>query len=445
MLMPTSAAPRIWIELDDLIRYFDHHATPTGIGRVQLEIVPQLLRLFPEQVGIIRIGKTADDVQVVPAETLSGLLDTGDVLERRDAARPVVSHLAAFAHVVHRRIRAWKDRLIVAERRRQAFRSAVRPGDLILALGGSWTHSNFGQSLRALKARHGIRFAILIHDILPVTHPEFVSRGHLPNFVRWFNDMMLTWDIVLTPSKSVAQSLRDHLGAIGSPIPPIVPIPFGFGFTASTPAQSAPDRIDPEPYALFVSTIEIRKNHLLLYRVWERLIARHGKEAVPRLILAGSNGWGVDAFRRAMSESDGLGGKIRILSHLTDPQMQRAYDDCLFTVFPSLCEGWGLPVGESLFHGRLCIASNATSIPEIGGDAVDYFDPHDEDAALAAVERALFEPGYLQEREAWIAEHFESRTWEATALALHTVLTGNTAREDAADDALADATGASAR
>ncbi len=142
---------------------------------------------------------------------------------------------------------------------------------------------------------------------------------------------------------------------------------------------------------------------MLLYRVWERLIAKHGATQVPKLVFAGSMGWDVDDLRKALAASDNLNGKVQIVSNMSDAQLARAYADCQFTLFASFCEGWGLPVSESLFHGKLCIASNATSIPEIGGPAVDYFAPHNEDEAFARIERVLFEPGYLEGREAWIA------------------------------------------
>jgi glycosyltransferase involved in cell wall biosynthesis len=320
-------------------------------------------------------------------------------------------------------VNAFLDRHLYASRERGAFLEAVGDGDIILALGASWTHANFGASLRALKQRHGLRFALLVHDILPVTHPELVAASFRPSFLAWLDEMIATWDAVLTPSHNVARTLEAHLQAIGEPIPPISPIPFGFGFADSrTLATATP--MGGEPYALFVSTIEIRKNHLLLYRVWERLIAKHGPGKVPKLVFAGRMGWDVEDLRQALATSKNLGGKIQIVSNMSDAQLARAYADCLFTLFPSFCEGWGLPVSESLFHGKLCIASNATSIPEIGGPAVDYFDPHNEGEAFDRIERVLFEPGYLESREAWIAENFRLPTWEGTAEAIVQALLG---------------------
>jgi glycosyltransferase involved in cell wall biosynthesis len=162
---------------------------------------------------------------------------------------------------------------------------------------------------------------------------------------------------------------------------------------------------------LFVSTIEIRKNHRLLVRVWRRLMERHGADAVPVLIFAGQIGWLVDDLLADLAASRYLDGKIEHRPGLSDAELREAYRGCLFTVFPSLSEGWGLPVAESLAHGKFCVASNRAAIPEVGGDLIDYFDPTDDDDATAKIERALFEPGYLAVREARLRAEYRPRTW----------------------------------
>jgi glycosyltransferase involved in cell wall biosynthesis len=152
--------------------------------------------------------------------------------------------------------------------------------------------------------------------------------------------------------------------------------------------------------------------------VWRRLIARHGPEPVPALIFAGQLGWMVDDLLADLAASGYLGGKIEHRPGLSDEELDEAYRSCLFTVFPSLCEGWGLPIAESLAHGKFCVASNRTSIPEVGGDLIDYFDPSDDDDALAKIERLLFEPCYLAATQARLRAEYRPRTWADCARAL---------------------------
>jgi glycosyltransferase involved in cell wall biosynthesis len=417
----TTRGPRIWVEVDDLVRYLESVAVPSaGIARVQMETLPRLLSAYPDKVGICRVGASAEDVRVIaPDELLALFAKATSARTEGDISAPA-RLFRATGRYVEARLRAIHDRLVAGPAARRRFFDSVQPGDIILALGGSWTHTRFGQSLRTLKARYGVRFAILIHDVLPISHPQFVAAKHTPNFERWLDDMRATWDFVLTPSQASADLLTAHLLKIGAPVPPIRPIPFGFGFSnAADPAESP---IETEPYVLFVSTFDIRKNHALAYRIWERLIAAHGADAVPNLVFAGGKGWGMHQFWHDMHASNGLNGKIRVFTNLTDAEIARGYEDCKFSIFPSFCEGWGLPVSESLSHGKLCVASNATSIPEIGGEAVDYFDPYNEDEAYAAVERALFQPGYLEAREAYIRDRFRPPIWDDTARAIVEVL-----------------------
>ena len=94
------------------------------------------------------------------------------------------------------------------------------------------------------------------------------------------------------------------------------------------------------------------------------------------------------------------------------------HGDCLFTVYPSFYEGWGLPVAESLAFGKLCVASSASSLPEVGRDFVDYHDPHDVAEATARIQRAIFDAAYRGSREKSISERFRARSWGESAAEL---------------------------
>lgn len=153
----------------------------------------------------------------------------------------------------------------------------------------------------------------------------------------------------------------------------------------------------------------------MLLHVWKDLITRHGADNVPDLVFVGRYGWEIDDLRAEIGRTNFLWGKLKIHEALTDQELRNAYSGCMFTVFPSFCEGHGLPVSESLVSGRYCIASNATSIPEVGGPFVDYFDPTDLAEAVRLVERALFEPGYLEAREDRIARQYRPPQWRDAA------------------------------
>jgi len=287
----------------------------------------------------------------------------------------------------------------------------VRPGDVVVSLGAGWGIPNYMKYFAEAKRRYGVKFAIMVHDLIPMKYESFVEPHHTAQFRDWLRDAIPVADVVFTNSKHTRTALIEFAAESGWRLPHVVALEMGSGFGDRLTAGEQAMVSLPARYVLFVSTIEVRKNHRLLIRVWQRLLERHGANLVPNLVFVGKVGWLVDDLLADLEASGYLNGKVILLRSLSDAELQQAYRSCLFTVFPSLCEGWGLPIAESLAHGKFCVASNHTSIPEAGGNLVDYFDPVDEDDALAKIERPLIDPGYLAAREAQLRAEYRPRTW----------------------------------
>ena len=129
-----------------------------------------------------------------------------------------------------------------------------------------------------------------------------------------------------------------------------------------------------------------------------------------------------DAFDAEMHLTREIDRRVKVMTDLSDPELDALYGACLFTAFPSLAEGWGLPVGESLARGKICVASNRDSMPEVGGDAALYVDPVDVDAALPVFRRLLFEPDALAAAEAHLRASFRPRGWPEVVRDMMTAL-----------------------
>ena len=168
-------------------------------------------------------------------------------------------------------------------------------------------------------------------------------------------------------------------------------------------------------YVLSVGTLEIRKNHQLLFRVWSQLLQKHGHD-IPVMVWVGRWGSHLDDLMKDVKKSKNLQGKLVILGGeeqigVTDEELLYLYGNCLFTLFPSRYEGWGLPVAERLACGKYCIASNSSSIREITGDLIDYHDPSDFQQCYALVERAIFDTEYRARKEAEIRANYRAHSW----------------------------------
>jgi len=181
------------------------------------------------------------------------------------------------------------------------------------------------------------------------------------------------------------------------------------------------------PFVLCVGTLEVRKNGAALLQAW-RLLGRRLGERLPRLVFAGKQGWLIHEFKATLANDPELAQRVCIVESPSDQDLAFLYQRCLFTAYPSRYEGWGLPVGEAAWFGKYVISSNATSLPEVCGDLIDYFDPADPAALCTLLERAITDPAYVRAKEDTIARS-PMRLWSDVADDIHRLIV---MRDDAA-------------
>ena len=406
-----SGRPTIWVDVANFLEFFRYQERPTGIQRTEMEIFAELARSRWSRgpIRFCRLERSADTFESIELETLVR----------------VFYDLPVAPGALHRRVARFLRRAL-RERRLAYWRPAplgartesFRPGDILACLGTGWENSRYVELLGQAREL-GVRIAVLIYDVIPVAHAQWVETALRQRFESWLRGVLGNADLVLTISEHSRASLLRVGAEWRLALPPVELLRLGTGFRELAATGAAGAGLDlAEPFVLYVSTIEARKNHALLLRVWRSLIAKHGVANVPTLVFVGRRGWLVDDVMSELSREASLRDKVVIVSGLSDSEVATAYRRCLVTVFPSLMEGWGLPVSESLQQGKLCVASDRGAIPEVGGDLVDYFDPEDDAAALAAVERAIFDHDYRRAREARIRAEFHPRSWTDCAAAL---------------------------
>lgn len=289
--------------------------------------------------------------------------------------------------------------------------------DATLLLLGIWWNNRPLEEIARLKRTHGLRFIGLVHDLLPIRRPEFftddVGRGR---FTRFVDALIDTADTICGTSLHVCRDVEAYARERGVAIRPVVPIALCSELSrvtvpALTPALAG-HGLEPGRFVVFVSTINPRKNHLWAHRLWRRLVDEIG-DPVPTLVFAGQRGWRYEELLRTMSADPLMWKrKLRFIEGPSDEEIAWLYANCAFTIFPSLFEGWGLPIIESLSFGKYCLAADNTSLPEASQGLAFHAAPGNETAWLAEIRRVIAEPGYLDTVNARIRERFVARGWD---------------------------------
>jgi glycosyltransferase involved in cell wall biosynthesis len=159
----------------------------------------------------------------------------------------------------------------------------------------------------------------------------------------------------------------------------------------------------PERFVLATGTLEPRKN-------LPRLIEAHGRVTdAPQLLIAGPPGWEME---RAL---EGAKARTRLLGYVSDKDLAALYRLCTVFAYPSLYEGFGLPLAEAMRCGAACLTSNTSSLPEVGGDAVVYCDPLDTSSITDALTRLLGDDELRIRLGSQAADRARDFTWERCA------------------------------
>jgi glycosyltransferase involved in cell wall biosynthesis len=264
--------------------------------------------------------------------------------------------------------------------------------DVYVSMGLDWEYNDL-ETLARLRRRLGFRTILYCYDVIPVRFPHLMSFDARHTFARYFVDVAHVADRVVAISDATREAYHEVLVEVGAPIPAISVIHLGTDLVTGMrgPKESPLPELAERPFVLCVGTIEARKNHDLLYHVWDRLVTRHGDRA-PLLVLVGMVGWGVQDLLSRIRLNLRVADKIVILDNVADASLIWLYEHCLFTVYPSFVEGWGLPVVESLALGTPCVASNARAVVEATQGLVPTLDPLDFASWLEHVDRWSFDP-----------------------------------------------------
>lgn len=292
-------------------------------------------------------------------------------------------------------------------------------GDVCLSLSATWGLPHYGDTIAENTRASGARCINTLYDLIPTLFPQWVSPGDSQLITHWVHQQIENADVVLAISKFQKKEISEYITANKLPPRPIEVIHLGDNPNLVTTANAVnslplPRYVPERKFAICVATLDVRKNHNLLYQVWRRLAEELGPDC-PQVLLIGRPHLYVSDLLYQIYNDQLVNQLVVHLQDITDEELAWYYRNCDFTLYPSLYEGWGLPISESLSSGKYCIAGNKTSLPEVGGDFIDYFDPLDFIGCYNLVHRAITDPGYIKQCEQRIRASYVPHTWAMTA------------------------------
>lgn len=225
---------------------------------------------------------------------------------------------------------------------------------------------------------------VTVHDLTFRRHPELLQKETLENLESEMERELARADAVICVSESTRRDLIELFDVSPSRA---FAIHSGLG---NPPRSELAQMTLPERFALFVSTIEPRKNVDAIIRACETLWDRGEWDG--ELVLAGRIGWKAERTLEAI-QSSRWSSRIHRFDYLSPEQLATLYSRADMFLFPSWYEGFGFPLLEAMAAGVPSITSNNSSLPEVGGDAALYVDPSQPDELAAAMLRITTDAG----------------------------------------------------
>ena len=297
----------------------------------------------------------------------------------------------------------------------------------LLTVANGWDYLGY-ESLARMRDEFGIRIHGFVHDLIAVDQPYFFHDPKTSSILhRHYAELAHLCATLVCNSHATAAALEHFIDMESLPKPKISVSQLGaFVGAEGSEHLERPEGAPEGSFVMFVSTIEIRKNHRMLLRVWREAVVEAERAGLgfPMLLIIGRVGWGVQEVMNMIETDDILSRYVRVLSGISDPQLGWLYANCLFSVYPSIIEGWGLPISEAMAQGRPVLHSSDPAQIEASQGLMPTVHPDDFMGWKREIHSLVSDGARRTRLERAIATHFKPRNRQQFAQDLLDAISG---------------------
>lgn len=269
-------------------------------------------------------------------------------------------------------------------------------------------HTNLNpQTFRAMMEMPDNTKIVMIHDTIPLDHPEYQTEAARAKFVERLTTVINFANHIIVPSDQVREQVEQRMVGTGHRVPVVVsPLGVDIGAPPVDPVKSE------KPYFVVLGTIEPRKNHAFLLDIWERMHRKMDENRIPELRIIGDRGWRNEEVFKRLDDSPMIGRTVFELGPLPDKEMKRQLAGATALLFPSYVEGFGLPPFEAATLGIPSITAPLRTTEIHLGDMAVYADTDDMYQWFKAIRELASEDLAEQTRRHAALRAYQLPTWE---------------------------------
>lgn len=307
--------------------------------------------------------------------------------------------------LIHRHfVRHWVIRTLILKAYYLSFWYTPSKGSLLLNLSHSGLHQlRYEEQVK----RYGLQLVVFIHDLIPITHPEYARPDGYTLHTRRIETILRCAKGIIVNSHDTLLQLKRYARIHAVVMPPSV-----IAHLASPPLVCSEGQSNEKmPYFVMLGTIEPRKNHWLMLHIWRKMVEEMG-DLTPRLVIIGQRGWECENIVDLLERCVAIRPYVMEIPRCSDEELVNYLRFSRALLFPSFVEGYGLPLAEALSLKTPVITSDLAVFREIAHDIPQYLEPLDGKGWEAMI-REYMKPDSLQRAAQLMRmKTFKPTTWD---------------------------------